>query len=66
MRFRTMALALALVLGSGALFTVHAADRDKIAKQRAKDLKKLNKERAKNSNAAKFKPRKAKKIKKNG
>jgi hypothetical protein len=64
MRFRTLALALALALGSGAFFTVHAAGvQNKAAKKRAKELKKLNKQRAKNSNAAQYKPRKAKKTK---
>jgi hypothetical protein len=66
MRFRTLALALALALGSGAVATVHAADQRSIAKKRNKELKKLNKQRAKNSNAAKYAPRKAKKTKKNG
>ena len=60
MRFRTVALAVALALGSGAVSMVQAADQRKIAKQRAKELKKLNKQRAKQSNAGKVKPRKAK------
>jgi 3-hydroxy-3-methylglutaryl CoA synthase len=66
MRFRTLALALALVFGSGALSTVHAAEQNKALKKRSKELKKLNKQRAKNSNAAKYKPRKGAKTKKNG
>jgi hypothetical protein len=61
MRFRTLTLALALSLGTGAVATVHAADQTRIAKQRHKELKKLNKERTKNSNAARYsKTRKAK------
>jgi hypothetical protein len=60
MRFRTTALAVALVFGSGAVATVHAADAKKVAKQRNKQLKKLNKQRAKNSNAAQYKRPKTK------
>ena len=54
MRFRTLALALALALGSGAVSTVQAAGQNKATKKRDKQLKKLNKRRAKNSNAAKY------------
>jgi len=60
MRFRTLPLALVLSLGAGAFTTVHAADNTKIAKQRHKELKKMAKERAKNSNAARYKRPKAK------
>jgi 3-hydroxy-3-methylglutaryl CoA synthase len=55
MRFRTLALALVLAFGSGAVSTVYAAGQNKATKQRDKKLKKLNKQRAKNSNAAKYK-----------
>jgi hypothetical protein len=60
MRFRTIALATALVLGCGAVSTVHAAD--KTYKRNVKRNKKLNKSRAKQSKAAKVKPRKARKT----
>ena len=63
MRFRTLALALTLALGSGTVATIHAAGKDKAAKQNAKYMKKLNKQRSKQSKAAKVKPRKAKKTK---
>jgi hypothetical protein len=64
MRFRTLALALALSLGTGAVATVHAADKTRIAKQRHKELKKQAKGRARNSNAARYsKARKAKEKK---
>ena len=63
MRIRTLALAMALVFGGGAVVTVHAADQNKIAKKRNKQLKKLNKERAKNSNSAKYKRPKSKPVK---
>jgi hypothetical protein len=58
MRFRTLALALALALVTGAVSKVHAAD------QTVKRGKQLNKQRAKQSKAAKIKPRKARKVKK--
>ncbi|HXK04319.1 MAG TPA: hypothetical protein VMS37_18085 [Verrucomicrobiae bacterium] len=61
MRFRSVALALALALGAGAVSTVHAADRT--VKRNMKRGKKLNKQRARQSQAAKIKPRKAKKYK---
>ena len=68
MRFRTLALALALTFGSGAVSTVHAAGQNKATQKRDKKLKKINKQRAKNSNAAKYgRPKtkyKAPKIKK--
>jgi hypothetical protein len=60
MRLRSLALALALSLGSGALFTVHAAGQNKVAKARAKQLKKLAKQRAKLSKAPKYKAPKQK------
>jgi TATA-box binding protein (TBP) (component of TFIID and TFIIIB) len=66
MRIRTLALVAALVFGSGAVVTVHAAstaDQKKAAKERNKQLKKLNKERAKNSNAAKYQRPKSKPVK---
>ena len=64
MRFRTFALALALVFGSGAVSTVHAASNpDKAAKRNIKRNKQINKQRAKQSKAAKVKPRKAAKRK---
>ena len=64
MRFRTLALALALSLGTGAVATVHAADKTRIAKQRHKELKKQAQGRTKNSNAARYsKARKAKEKK---
>ena len=61
MRFRTFALALALALGTGAVSTVHAAD--KTVKRNLKRGKQINKQRMKQSRAAKVKPRKAKKFK---
>jgi hypothetical protein len=63
MRVRTLAAALALALGSGAIGTVHAADAKKSAKQNLKRGKQMNKQRAKQSKAAQVKPRKAKKRK---
>lgn len=64
MRLRTLALALTLVLGSGTVATVYAATgQNKALKQRSKELKKMNKQRAKSSNAAKYKPRKSKTAK---
>jgi hypothetical protein len=63
MRFRTIALAMALVLGCGAVSTVHAATRGKAPKGTIKRNKKMSKSRGKQSKAAKVKPRKAKKTK---
>jgi cytochrome c556 len=64
MRFRTIALALALTLGSGAVSAVYASDKgSKADKQAMKRAKKLNKQRAKQSKGAKVKPRKAPKSK---
>jgi hypothetical protein len=63
MRVRTLALVAALVFGGGAVATVHAADQTTIAKKRNKQLQKLNKERAKNSNAARYERPKSKPVK---
>jgi hypothetical protein len=60
MRFRTLALALALAFGTGAVSNVHAAS--KTVKRNLKRNKQLNKQRARQSKAAKVKPRKAKKT----
>jgi len=66
MRFRTIALAVALALGCGAVSTVHAASTaDKKMKRTIKSNQKVSKARAKQANAKvlKVKPRKAKKAK---
>jgi hypothetical protein len=64
MRFRTLALAFALVFGCGAVSSVHAADTaEKVAKRNRKRSKQWNKQRAKQAKASKVKPRKATKIK---
>ena len=62
MRFRTLALAVALALGSTAVVSpVFAAD--KTQKRNMKRIKKMNKQQGKYSKAAKVKPRKAPKAK---
>ena len=65
MRFRTLALALSLALGGGAVSTVHAANKPakQSKKYNKKQAKHQNKQRAKQSSAAKAKPHKAKKMK---
>jgi len=65
MRFRTIALAMALALGWGAASTVHASTADKNMKRTIKRNQKASKARAKQANAKvlKVKPRKAKKAK---
>ena len=56
MRFRTLALAVALALGCGAVGTIEAASKPKMSK-RAKEFQKKNKQKGKLSKAAQVKPR---------